>query len=91
MPEIDHEGHQGDRKKACPPGEKTDGHKLHGAGVDKKAHEQGPPDAVSLVFKQHSEGHAHKQVSQHNRDGDGEGRFDRFYLQFAQMHHNFRN
>ena len=65
---IDHQGGQGCEQKTGTAGHQADSHILHGTGIDKPAHGQGPENTVSAFVQQNAKTEAQKQVSCHYRN-----------------------
>ena len=78
MAGIHHERDQCGGKRRKGGGQQLDCHKLHGTGVYKYTHKQGPAIGDICVVQQDAEGHSQENISHHNRKRIRNGGFQRF-------------
>lgn len=78
MAGIHHERDQRGGKRRKGGGQQLDCHKLHGTGVYKYTHKQGPAIGDICVMQQDAEGHSQENISHHNRKRIRNGGFQRF-------------
>ena len=68
VPGVDHQAGQCGDQQAGSAGHQAHRHILHGAGVDKDAHSQGPEDAVAVFAQENAEAEAQEEVAGHHGD-----------------------